>query len=116
MNGILLVNKPIDFTSRDVVNKLTKIFNTKKIGHTGTLDPIATGVLVICIGKATKLVNYLTSKEKEYVATIELGTRTDTLDNTGKVLEERKTNVSKERIIDVLNSFKGKYIQEVPIY
>jgi tRNA pseudouridine55 synthase len=117
MNGVLLVNKPIDFTSRDVVNKLTKIFNTKKIGHTGTLDPIATGVLVICIGKSTKLCDLLTSKYKEYIATIKLGTKTDTLDITGNTLEEQEVKTySNEEITKVLNSFLGKSIQETPIY
>ena len=87
MNGILLINKPIDFTSRDVVNKLTKILKTKKIGHTGTLDPIATGVLVVCVGNTTKLCELLTSEYKEYVATIKLGIKTDTLDTTGNIIE-----------------------------
>ena len=117
MNGVLLVNKPIDFTSRDVVNKLTKIFNTKKIGHTGTLDPIATGVLVICIGRSTKLCDILTSKYKEYIATIKLGTKTDTLDTMGTILEEQEVKkYTKEEITKVLNSFLGKSIQETPIY
>ena len=116
MNGILLIDKPKGVTSRDVVNSVVKKLNTKKVGHTGTLDPIATGVLVICVGKATKLVNYLTSTEKEYIATVELGTKTDTLDNTGNILEEKVSKYSKEQIIEVLNSFKGKYEQEVPIY
>ncbi len=117
MNGVLLVNKPKDFTSRDVVNKLTKIFNTKKIGHTGTLDPIATGVLVVTIGKCTKLCDLLTSKYKEYIATIKLGVKTDTLDITGNTLEETEIpDLTKEQITEVLNSFLGKSIQETPIY
>ena len=117
MNGVLLVNKQADFTSRDVVNKLTKIFNTKKIGHTGTLDPIATGVLVICIGKSTKLCDILTSKYKEYIATIKLGIKTDTLDTMGTILEEQEIKTyTKEEITKVLNSFLGKSIQETPIY
>ena len=117
MNGVLLVNKPIDFTSRDVVNKLTKIFNTKRIGHTGTLDPIATGVLVICIGKSTKLCDILTSKYKEYIATIKLGIKTDTLDTMGTILEEQEIkNYTKEEITKVLNSFLGTSTQETPIY
>ena len=117
MNGILLINKPKDYTSRDVVNKLTKLFNTKKIGHTGTLDPIATGVLVVTIGKCTKLCDLLTSKYKEYIATIKLGIKTDTLDITGNVLEESKVpNITEEQIKKVLNSFLGKSIQETPIY
>ena len=116
MNGILLIDKPKNLTSRDVVNEVVKKLGIKKVGHTGTLDPIATGVLVVCIGKATKLVNYLTSAEKEYIATVELGTRTDTLDNTDSILEEEVSIKTKEEIELVLNSFNGKYIQEVPIY
>lgn len=116
MNGILLINKPIDFTSRDVVNKLSGILHTKKIGHTGTLDPIATGVLVVCIGNTTKLCELLTSKYKEYIATIKLGIKTDTLDITGNVIEEKEYNVNKSLIKEVLNSFLGKSIQTTPIY
>ena len=116
MNGVLLIDKPKGITSRDVVNTIIKKLNTKKVGHTGTLDPIATGVLVICVGKATKLVNYLTSTEKEYIATVELGTKTDTLDNTGNILEEKAARFTEDQIKNVLNTFKGKYIQEVPIY
>ena len=116
MNGILVVNKPKDFTSRDVVNKITKILHTKKVGHTGTLDPIASGVLIICVGKYTTLCDLLTSKYKEYIARIKLGTKTDTLDITGNIIEEKEYNVTKEQIIEVLESFKGKSIQTVPIY
>lgn len=116
MNGILVVNKPKGITSRDVVNDICKVFNTKKIGHTGTLDPIAEGVLVLCIGKATKLVEVLTSNDKEYVATVKLGILTDTLDTDGNVLKEEKVNIRKEDLINVLNSFIGTYNQEVPIY
>ncbi len=116
MNGILVINKESNMTSRDVVNILTKEFNTKKIGHTGTLDPLAEGVLVICIGKYTKLCDLLTSKYKEYIATIKLGIKTDTADITGTVIEEKDFNITKEQIIEVLNSFKGESIQQVPIY
>lgn len=116
MNGILLINKPQDFTSRDVVNKLTHLLNTKKIGHTGTLDPIATGVLVVCVGNATKLCEILTSEYKEYIATIKLGIKTDTLDITGNILEKKEFNVNKEQIINILNSFLGKSMQTTPIY
>ncbi len=116
MDGILVVNKPAGYTSRDVVNKISKILNTKKIGHTGTLDPIATGVLVLCIGKATKLVEILTSTEKEYIAEVTLGINTDTLDNTGNILEEQNAQIDKEQIIETLNSMLGFYDQEVPIY
>lgn len=116
MDGILVVNKPIGYTSRDIVNIVGKILNIKKIGHTGTLDPIATGVLVLCIGKATKLVEMLTATEKEYIAEVTLGIHTDTLDSTGNILEEHNVQVDKEQIIEALNSMLGVYNQEVPIY
>ncbi len=116
MNGIIVVNKPKGITSRDVVNKVCKILNTKKVGHTGTLDPIASGTLVLCIGNATKLVEELTSYDKEYIATVKLGVLTDTLDTTGKVLKTQNTELKKEELIKALNSFIGTYEQEVPIY
>lgn len=116
MNGIIIVNKPYGYTSRDVVNILCKKFKTKKIGHTGTLDPIATGVLILCIGSATKLVEALTSNDKEYVATVELGILTDTLDNTGNVIKEEQVNVDVNQIKKALEKMQGVYEQEVPIY
>lgn len=116
MEGILIVNKPKGITSRDVVNKVCKILNTKKIGHTGTLDPLATGVLVLCIGKATKLVEILTSNDKEYIAEVKLGILTDTLDTDGNILEEKQVNLKQDNLIKVLNSFIKKYEQQVPIY
>lgn len=116
MDGILIVNKPSGYTSRDIVNQVGKLLNTKKIGHTGTLDPMATGVLVLCVGKATKLVELLTADEKEYIAEVTLGINTDTLDITGNILENRNTNISKDNIIKVLNKMLGFYEQEVPIY
>lgn len=116
MDGIIVVDKPKGITSRDVVNNVCKILETKKIGHTGTLDPIATGVLVLCIGKATKLVEVLTSNDKEYVATVKLGILTDTLDTDGKVLKKQETFLDKNELLNALNSFVGTYNQEVPIY
>ena len=116
MNGVLVIDKEKGITSRDVVNKIVKEYNTKKVGHTGTLDPIATGVLVICVGKATKLVSFFTNHDKEYIATVELGKLTDTMDSTGNLIKEEIVSKTKEEIIEVLNSFKGKYIQTVPIY
>lgn len=117
MDGIILVNKPKNITSRDVVNEIIKKFHTKKVGHTGTLDPIATGLLVICINKGCKLVPLLTDHDKTYLATVKLGIKTDTYDITGKVLEERNDyKLSREELINTLNSFKGSYMQEVPIY
>lgn len=116
MDGVILINKPKGITSRDVVNEVCKILKTKKVGHTGTLDPIASGVLVVCVGKATKLVDIITSANKEYVATVKLGLLTDTLDLDGEVLKKEKVTIRKEELINVLNSFLGKYEQEVPIY
>ena len=115
-SGIISVDKEKNMTSFDVVNQISNLYGIKRVGHTGTLDPIATGVLVICVGSATKLVDELTSNDKEYIASVELGTLTDTLDNTGKILNEEMANKTKEEIVNVLNSFKGKYMQEVPIY
>jgi len=116
MNGILVVNKEKDYTSRDVVNIVSKIIGTKKVGHTGTLDPIAEGVLVLTIGKCTKLCDYLTSDDKEYIAEFVLGYETDTLDNTGNILKTSNKKVTEEKIKNVINSFIGEYDQTVPIY
>lgn len=116
MNKIIVVNKEKDYTSRDVVNILCKKFKTKKIGHTGTLDPLATGVLVICIGKSLKIVDSIVSYDKEYMARVILGVDTDTLDTEGKILHEENTNITKEELVNVLNSFLGTSIQEVPKY
>ena len=112
----MVINKPKGVTSRDIVNEVSKILKTKKIGHTGTLDPIATGVLVLTINKATKLSEIITSEEKVYQAEVILGIKTDTLDITGNILEECNTNYTKEEIVNTLNSFIGTYNQEVPIY
>ena len=116
ISGILIVDKEKGMTSRDVVNEVSKIFKTKKIGHTGTLDPLATGVLVITINKATKLNEIITATYKEYQVEAILGIKTDTLDITGNVLKKENTNFKKEEIKKVLNSFVGSYNQEVPIY
>lgn len=116
MNGLLIINKEKDFTSRDVVNKLNKLLGTKKIGHTGTLDPLAEGVLVICIGKYTKLVDYITSYDKEYIAGIKLGIQTDTLDITGIVEEVSDKIISESDLIETLKKFNGEYDQTVPKY
>lgn len=116
MNGIIVVNKKSGYTSRDVVNIISKILGTKKVGHTGTLDPIAEGVLIVCIGKCTKLCDYFTSNMKEYLAEFKLGYETDTLDNTGNITKKSNKIVNNEEIIKVINSFKGEYNQEVPKY
>ena len=114
-SGVLVVNKEKNMTSRDVVNEVSRILGLKKIGHTGTLDPMAEGVLVLTIGKATRLGELLTSYEKEYVTEVEIGKLTDTLDVTGNVLEEKQLT-KKLDYEEICNSFKKKYLQEVPIY
>jgi len=115
INGIIAVNKPKGLTSRDVVNEIQKSLNTKA-GHTGTLDPMAEGVLVVCLGKASKLVELLTSMQKEYIAEVTLGLETDTLDIEGKVLKEDNKHITKNQIEEALNFFTTTYKQEVPKY
>lgn len=117
MEGIILVNKPKDLTSRDVVNIVSKELNTKKTGHTGTLDPMATGVLILCVGKYTKVSELITSYNKEYIAEVVLGFETDTLDITGNVINtDSEINIKSEEIIKVIKSFMGKSMQQVPKY
>lgn len=117
MDGVIIVNKPKGYTSHDIVNVLRKKLNMKKIGHTGTLDPNATGVLPILIGNATKLSKYLIEHNKTYVATIQLGKKTTTGDLEGEVIEEKQIpNLDKEKIISALNSFIGKQKQIPPVY
>lgn len=116
MNGILCIDKPAGMTSRDVVNKVSKYLHTKKIGHTGTLDPLATGVLVLCIGNCSKLAELITTTKKTYIAEVMLGMETDTLDNTGTILKEETVHLKKEQIESVLTSFLGTYNQQVPAY
>ena len=115
-NGILIIDKDKGYTSRDVVNVISKLFGTKKVGHNGTLDPLATGVLVICLNRYTKLNELLASNEKEYIAEVTLGIKTDTLDIEGKVLEEKETFVNKEDLEKTLKKYETTYEQEVPIY
>jgi len=116
MDKILLINKEKGMTSRDVINRLVKVFNTKKIGHFGTLDPLATGLLVVGIGAFTKLGNILDDETKEYEVEVLIGKSTDTYDITGKVINFQDISLEKEKIVSCLNSFLGVYMQEVPIY
>ena len=116
MNGIIIVNKDVGPTSRDIVNVISKKFNTKKVGHTGTLDPGASGVLVVCIGKALKVAEMFANDDKEYIAGVTLGLEYDTIDLYGKLIKEEDVNIPKEEIIKTVNSFKGSYQQEVPLY
>ena len=119
MDGIIIINKPKNYTSHDVVAKVRKILNIKKVGHTGTLDPNATGVLPLLLGKGTMLSQYLMEHDKIYKATIKLGERTDTLDSEGKVIEEKevpKEALNETQVRKVLESFKGKQEQIPPMY
>ena len=115
MDGIILINKEKGLTSRDVVNKISKKLQIKKVGHAGTLDPIATGLLVIGVGKGTKILDLLTLDQKEYIATVSIGFKTDTYDITGNITEENYNyHLDKDKLKNVLDSFKGSYNQEVP--
>ena len=114
--GIIVIHKEKGFTSHDVVAKLRGILDMKKIGHTGTLDPDATGVLPVALGKGTKLVDLLTDKEKTYEAVLHLGIDTDTQDMSGTVLEEKPVNVTEEEVRKVLKSFVGEQLQVPPMY
>lgn len=117
MNGLLIINKPKGWTSHDVVAKLRGLLGIQKIGHTGTLDPDATGVLCICIGKATKLAAYLTEDEKEYRVIMKLGVTTDTQDATGKVISETAVlNITREDAEEAFRKFRGKIVQIPPMY
>ena len=115
-NGVVNVYKEQGFTSFDVVAKMRGIFGQKKIGHTGTLDPMAEGVLPVCLGKASKLSELILTKEKEYDGVLRLGIRTDTDDVTGVILEEASPECSEEDIISCFEGFKGKQMQIPPIY
>lgn len=116
MDGIIIIDKEPGFTSHDVVAKLRGICGQKKIGHTGTLDPAATGVLPVCLGSGTRLCDMLTDTDKEYVAELLLGVETDTQDTTGRVLATREVNVSREELRAAVFSFAGDYGQVPPMY
>ena len=118
MDGIIIINKTKGCTSHDIVYKIKKMLN-KKVGHTGTLDPMAEGVLPILIGKGTQLSKYLINHDKKYIVELQLGIKTDTADSEGKIIEEKtvnKTKLSKENITNVLQTFIGKQEQIPPIY
>jgi len=112
--GILVLDKPEGFTSAKAAAKIKKLLSPRKIGHTGTLDPFATGVLVLCLNEATRLADQITNLEKVYDATLRFGVETDTLDRTGKVIRQREHVFCQKDLIDVLNSFAGACVQTVP--
>lgn len=116
-DGIILVNKRKDWTSRDVVNRACKLLNTKKIGHCGTLDPFATGILILGVNKGTKILQFLENGKKEYIAKLQLGLFSETLDITGKDIQNVEVKkYEEEKIIEVLQSFLGKSMQITPKY
>lgn len=117
MNGIFLINKEANWTSFDICAKIRRMFNTKKVGHSGTLDPFAEGLMIVCLGQATKIIPFLEHYNKTYEATIKLGEETDTLDNTGTIIDKKEVlDYSLEEINQVLNSFLGKSQQIPPMY
>lgn len=116
MNGILLIDKPPDWTSNDVVAKLKGILHQRRIGHSGTLDPMATGLLVVFVGRATRAVEFAEGHDKRYLAGLRLGVNTDTQDITGTVLEEKPGSVSREALENALAAFRGEIQQIPPMY
>lgn len=116
MNGVVVIEKPQDFTSFDVVAVVRKTLHTKKVGHCGTLDPNATGVLPILVGNATKAQDIITNHDKTYVASFQFGKHSDTLDIWGKVLKEEKSNVTTQRLNECAKSFVGDILQIPPMY
>ena len=116
MDGIVIVDKPQDWTSQDVVSKLRGVFQTRRIGHGGTLDPMATGVLPVFVGRATRGVEFFEHAEKTYEAVLRLGLHTDTEDITGTVLREREVNISESQFLSALENFRGEIQQIPPMY
>ena len=116
MNGIVIVDKPQGWTSQDVTARLRRVFNTRRIGHGGTLDPMATGVLPVFVGRATRGVEFFEHAEKIYEATLRLGLTTDTEDVTGTVLTEQEVSISEQEFLDILPKFRGKIQQIPPMY
>ena len=116
MNGIIIINKPLGKTSHDMVSFMRRVTGIKKIGHTGTLDPMAEGVLPICIGKATKAADMLTADDKDYRAQLVLGMTTDTLDSEGDILSECEVKCTREEIENVIKSFRGEVEQIPPMF
>ncbi len=116
MNGIVIVDKPQDWTSQDVTARLRRVFQTRRIGHGGTLDPMATGVLPVFVGRATRAVEYFEHAEKTYETVLRLGITTDTEDTTGTLLNSRPVSVADDRVEQALDSFRGEILQVPPMY
>ena len=116
MNGIVIIDKPQDWTSQDVTARLRRVFNTRRIGHGGTLDPMATGVLPVFVGRATRGVEFFEHAEKTYETVLRLGLITDTEDVWGETLEERPVSFTEETLAEVLDTFRGEILQVPPMY
>ena len=116
MNGIVIVDKPQDWTSQDVTARLRRVFNTRRIGHGGTLDPMATGVLPVFVGRATRGVEFFEHAQKAYEAVLRLGLTTDTEDTSGTVLTQQEVRISEEEFLGILPQFRGKIQQIPPMY
>ena len=116
MNGIIIIDKPQEWTSNDVVSRLRRVFNTRRIGHGGTLDPMATGVLPVFVGRATRGVEFFEHAEKTYETVLRLGITTDTEDTTGKVLTEQEVHLAREDVEKILPQFRGDILQVPPMY
>ena len=116
MNGIVIIDKPQDWTSQDVTARLRRVFNTRRIGHGGTLDPMATGVLPVFVGRATRGVEFFEHAEKTYETVLRLGLTTTTEDVWGETLEERPVSVTREQVEETLESFRGEILQVPPMY
>ena len=116
MQGLILLNKPKGITSYGVVSAIKRLTGEKRVGHTGTLDPMATGVLPVLIGRATALSSYMLDADKRYIASVKLGITTDTEDITGTVIEEKTVDITSEQLYEVLNEFKGIQMQRPPMY
>ena len=117
MDGILVIDKPVGCTSFDVVTQVKKVYHTQKVGHCGTLDPDASGVLIVCMNRATKILQFLQAQKKAYIATLSLGKSTDTYDASGRIIEEKAfLGVDQERVQETLASFLGDSMQRPPIY
>ena len=116
MNGIVIVDKPQDWTSQDVTARLRRVFQTRRIGHGGTLDPMATGVLPVFVGRGTRGVEFFEHAEKAYETILQLGIATDTEDITGEVLEKRDVHISETEFLEILSQFRGKIMQVPPMY
>ena len=116
MNGIVIVDKPQEWTSQDVTARLRRVFNTRRIGHGGTLDPMATGVLPVFVGRGTRGVEFFEHAEKTYEAVLQLGITTDTEDTSGEILERREVHISETEMSEILTQFRGKIMQVPPMY